>query len=101
MLFDDLPAHAQAKSGAASTTGIWLLGRVERFKYQTQPFRWDAYPAVRDAQFDHLRSRILADLDAQQPAARHGLPGIDEQVEQNLFDLRRHDFGLRLAVILL
>ena len=34
----------------------------------------------------------------QPPATRHRLAGVDDEVEQDLLDLRRHDAGARPAV---
>src|SRR4029079_8333476 len=52
-----------------------------------------------DANFRHAGALIFANVDAQPPAGRHRLPGINHQIDQNLFDLAGDDGNDRLGVI--
>src|SRR5438105_2231313 len=91
MLLDDLPADAQAEAGSAVAIFIRILGRVEWFEDQAQLIDGDADARIREANLGHASVEVFTDIDSEPAAAGHRLPGVDDEIDQNLLDLAGDD----------
>src|ERR1051326_3428537 len=67
VLLDDLPADAQAQSGAAVAVLVRLFGGVERLENEAKLIRSDADAAVGDAHLGHVGTAGGAGGDAPPP----------------------------------
>ena len=102
VLLDDLPANAQAQAAAAVAVLVGLLGRVKRLEDQAAAAPGGCRRRVSAMRISAICVlRVFAHLDAQPAAARHGLAGVDDQVQQDLLDLAAHHGRLGPALELL
>src|SRR6476619_6006014 len=103
-LFDDAIDHRQSEPGAFAD----LFGGEKRLEDASLCFRVHSTARVMDAQSDiraDVSASMLIDidlielyigcLDRQCAAVRHGISGIERQIQYHLFDL--HRIGLNLA----
>src|SRR5260221_104387 len=99
-LLDDAVHRREPQSGSAASA----LGREEGFEDPLTRRLVDTHAGIRNAQLDVLPwrdwqmplpivfvQRDVPCLDRQPATARHGIGGVDHQVDQNLLELRRID----------
>ena len=98
VLLDDLPAHTQPQAGAAVAVLVGQLGREERLEDLPQVLRGDPGTRVGDLDLDRVAVVALADFEPQAAAVEHRLAGVDDEVQDDLLDLPRHDHGRRPAL---
>ena len=91
MLFDDLPADAQAETGAAVAVFVGVFRCVKWLKNLAQLVGGNPNPRVSDANLRHACDLILADIDSQASASRHRLASVDDEIDQDLLDLSGDD----------
>ena len=76
MFLDDAVGHGEAQPGAAALTFFGrVLGREKRIVDALHVLRRDAGAGVGDAHADQIS---VGSGDAERPAARHGVFGIEE-----------------------
>src|SRR5207237_1257953 len=101
VLFDDLATDAQAQACAPVAVLVRLFGGEERFEDETKPIGRDADAAIGHLDLDHAGASIFTSFESQPAAARHGLAGVDDEIDQDLFELSGNNRGLGPAVELL
>src|SRR5262249_41643601 len=70
-----------------------IFGREKGIEDHAELLGGDANAGVADVNLGHIRSRVVAEVDGQPAATQHGLAGIDDEVEQNLFNLATNNWS--------
>ena len=87
MGFDDFATQGQTKAGPPLPLLIGLLRRVERLEDFAKFVGGDSAARIADRNLRDARFCIRADGKIQCAAILHGLPCVDDQIEQYLFEL--------------
>lgn len=89
MRFHDISTDRKAQAGSALARGIGAnLCREKRLEDAAKIGRGDALARIGHANFGGSAGRIGSDPDSKQSAVRHGLAGVDHEIEQDLLNLR-------------
>ena len=96
VLVDDFAASGEADARAAFAGGVGAgLGRVEAVEDVGQLVGRDAAAGVADGEVDGACGWIGRNADENSSALGHGLPGVGEQIQEDLLNLIAADVGGR------
>jgi len=98
VLLDDLPTHAKPQAAAAVALIVGLFGRVERLENQAKLFGRNADAGIADRDLGHPGLGVFTHVDREPTAFLHRLPGVDDEVQENLLDLAADDGNLGATV---
>ena len=87
MSLDNLAAQGKTQSRTALTSGIRLLGRIERLKNVRQLVMGNSAAGITNHNFSPALGRVITHDELQASVLAHRLTSIDDQVHQQLLNL--------------